>query len=103
MPAKPVLSIGLDKKGKVIEVRDAAGKKIKLTKNPSKHNCGEQRMTRQYTLGWHSPSPAALARASSPSTARAQRSKKAGETSRKASNPCCIDDNGTLLCFPPCV
>jgi hypothetical protein len=89
MATKPVLSIGLDSKGKVVEIR-VKGKKQKVKKSP-KHKCPPGTKTVVLKLKFCKPS---------------EREKDTGGSSGPGPGPtppCCMDVGGRLICWPPCV
>ena len=83
---KPVLSIGLDSKGKVVEIR-VAGRKVKTRMN-SKHKCA--RGTKTVTLRLKFCKPSEVKKATG------------GTRPNGPTPPCCMVAGGRLICWPPC-
>jgi hypothetical protein len=81
----PALTIGLDKNGKIVEVR-VNGEQVRL-KRVRGRVCTDATKTLIYRLNF-CPVP-----------------KKPNDPKPpKTSDPCCIiDPNGNLICWPPCV
>jgi hypothetical protein len=85
--AKPVLSIGLDSKGKVVEIR-VAGKKVNARTN-NKHKCARGTKTVVLRLKFCKPSEDTPQSGSKPP--------------KGPTPPCCMVAGGRLICWPPCV
>ena len=86
MAVKPVLSIGLNSKGKVIEIR-VKGKKQQIKTN-SKHKCAPGTKTVILRLKFCAPS---------------EKSTYPRPGTGGATPPCCMVAGGRLICWPPCV
>ena len=88
--SRAVLSIGVDAKGKVVEIR-VAGKKV-TTKTNSKHKCGPG--TKSVTL---------KLKFCKPTEGKASSGKPGTPKGNGPTPPCCMVAGGRLICWPPCV